>query len=222
MSETATGCFRGPMAAYASRTGTASTLRDLRAAGWRLLVSAKGVRRTEGFLQYGLDNGAWTAFQSGASFDERAFLGAVEELGENADFVVVPDIVRGGHESLRFSLRWLERLWWLRGVKLIAVQDGVSARDIRQLVGPEVGIFIGGTDTWKERSAMMWGDLAAGSGCHLHMGRVNTVRRMRIASDAGCHSFDGTSVTRWSKTLPLLEAARQALAAQGNISGAVA
>lgn len=105
------------MIAYASRTGTRRNLDALRAAGWRLLVSAKGVLRTEGFARYGLDNGAWTAFQRGEPFDDNAFLAAVEQLGESADFVVVPDIVRGGHDSLRFSFRWLERLWWLRGVK---------------------------------------------------------------------------------------------------------
>src|SRR3546814_4879783 len=48
--------------AYASRTGTRRNLDALRDAGWRLMVSARGVLRTEGF-PYELDNGAWTSFQ---------------------------------------------------------------------------------------------------------------------------------------------------------------
>lgn len=90
------------MIAYASRTGTRSTLAALRAAGWRLLVSATGVLRTEGF-GYALDNGAWSAFQRGQSFDELAFRRALDMLGAGADFVVVPDIVCGGEASLELS-----------------------------------------------------------------------------------------------------------------------
>jgi hypothetical protein len=37
------------MQMYASRTGTRRNLAALRAAGWRLLVSATGVHRHEGF-----------------------------------------------------------------------------------------------------------------------------------------------------------------------------
>lgn len=38
-----------PMVSYASRTGTRRNLAAMRGAGWRLLVSAAGVLRTEGF-----------------------------------------------------------------------------------------------------------------------------------------------------------------------------
>jgi hypothetical protein len=38
-----------PLTAYASRTGTKQNLDAMRKAGWRLLVSAAGVVRTEGF-----------------------------------------------------------------------------------------------------------------------------------------------------------------------------
>ncbi|UCL90220.1 hypothetical protein [Pseudomonas sp. HS-18] len=98
------------MTAYASRTGTRTTLAAMREAGWRLLVSAAGALRTEGFERYALDNGAWSAFQQQTKFDETAFGRALEKVGEKADWVVLPDIVAGGMESLDFSLQWLERL----------------------------------------------------------------------------------------------------------------
>jgi hypothetical protein len=44
------------MIGYTSRTGTRQNLDALRHAGWRLLVSARGPLRPEGF-RYGLDNG---------------------------------------------------------------------------------------------------------------------------------------------------------------------
>ena len=69
------------MIGYASRTGTRRNLDALRAAGWRLLVSARGVLRSEG-CGYALDNGAWTAHQRGEAFDEDAFVEAVDRLGD--------------------------------------------------------------------------------------------------------------------------------------------
>lgn len=69
--------------AYASRTGTKRNLAGLRGAGWRLLVSATGILRHEGF-QYALDNGAWTAFQKGVPFDEQKFAAALRKLERRA------------------------------------------------------------------------------------------------------------------------------------------
>ena len=58
---------------YASRTGTRRALDLFRSWGWRILVSARGVVRTEGFA-YALDNGAWTAHAKGEPFDDAAFM----------------------------------------------------------------------------------------------------------------------------------------------------
>jgi len=44
---------------------------------------------------------------------------------------------------------------------------------------------------------------------YFHVGRVNTARRIRLCAEAGADSFDGTSVSRYAQTLPLLESARQ-------------
>lgn len=199
--------------AYASRTGTKINLDALRAAGWRLMLSATGVWRTEGF-PYALDNGAWTAFQAGTPFDAGRFMGLLERFGAGADFVVVPDIVRGGHESLRLSLRWLDRLWWVRCPRLIAVQDGVTPADLDWLLSAEVGIFVGGTDTWKEQTMRAWATAARERGAICHVGRVNTQRRLLKCLAAEVDSFDGSSVSRFAVHLPLLERVRLTAAAQ--------
>ncbi len=95
------------MIPYASRTGTRRNLAALRAAGWRLLVSAKGALLHEGF-RYALDNGAWSAYQAKEPFDEAAFLRAIDRLGAGADWIVIPDIVAGGLRSLDYSAREAE------------------------------------------------------------------------------------------------------------------
>jgi hypothetical protein len=194
--------------AYASRTGTGANLDALRAASWRILVSAKGAHRTEGF-QYGIDNGAWTAHQNGKPFDDEAFVRVVKYLGADADFVVAPDVVCGGEGSLAMSLHWLP---WLRGRTrriLIPVQDGMTDDDLAPFLSPEVGIFIGGSDDWKEYSAGRWARLAHEHGAVCHMGRVNTKRRIQICAIGGVDSFDGSNLSRYSKNAPLLTGANR-------------
>lgn len=203
------------MIAYTSRTGTRSTLDALRAAGWRLLVSAANDHRHEG-MPYALDNGAWTYHQRGEPFDEQRFLAAVETHGERADFVVVPDVVADARASLRMAERWLPRLADRlrptgRGVKLLlAVQDGMTAEDVTPwLCRTSVGIFLGGSTEWKLATMHRWGMLADSLGSHYHVARVNTVRRIRLAAEAGADSFDGSSPVQFPSTLPKLDRARR-------------
>jgi hypothetical protein len=196
------------MMSYASRTGTKRNLAALRANGWRLMVSAKGVLRTEGF-PYALDNGAWTAFQQGQPFDFDAFEKAVDMLGAGADFIVAPDIVCGGMASLELSLEWVPDLLDRCGpMVLIAVQDGMTADDLRPHVNTDVGLFVGGSTEWKEQSLPMWGRLKAETGCFLHVGRVNSKRRIKLCAMAGADSFDGSGPSRFAVVIPKLTAAR--------------
>lgn len=217
---------------YASRTGTKRNLAALRKAGWRLLVSARGVLRTEGF-RYALDNGAWSAFQAGnraraealankataaeaeaafetaSRFDVEAFEKAVALLGADADWIVVPDVVCNTEETLRMAREWIPKLsqYYL----LIAVQNGMTPDDVRHWLSPRIGIFLGGDSEWKEQTARMWGELAKERGCWFHVGRVNSARRIAICAEAGADSFDGTSASRYALSLPRLDrAVRQA------------
>lgn len=192
--------------AYASRTGTRRNLEALHAADWFLLVSAKGVHRHEGF-RYAIDNGAWTAHTQAKPFDERAFVAVVEKLGGGADWIALPDIVCGGLSSLEMSK------WWLSWVSRFApvlypVQDGMGPEDVRHLLHPEAGIFVGGSTEWKLDTLSTWAALAREVGCWLHVGRVNTVRRIRRCIDVGATSFDGTAVTKYAVELPKLQRAR--------------
>ena len=197
----------GVIQAYASRTGTRTTIAAMRRAGWRVLVVAGAVLRNEG-LPYALDNGAWSCYQRGVSFDTVAFETALDKLGRGADWITVPDIVAGGLRSLRFSESWLARVSDY-APPLLAVQDGITPADVRGLVGKEVGIFLGGTTEWKLETMRAWGELAAERGAYFHIARVNSVKRINKCVAAGGHSFDGTSVTRFGKTLRKLDLGRR-------------
>jgi hypothetical protein len=194
--------------AYASRTGTRRNLAALRAAGWRILVTPAKPLVPSGF-HFALDNGAWTAFQTGRPFDEIAFADLVEKHGAGADFVVAPDIVAGGMRSLEFSLTWLPRLKNLRQV-LLPLQDGMSPIAIGEVLRawPAIGLFLGGSTEWKLATMYQWGAVAAAFRRPYHVGRVNTTRRIRLCAEAGATSFDGTSASMYCSNVPKLTAAR--------------
>lgn len=194
----------GEIISYASRTGTRRNLAALRARGWRLLVSATGAHRTEGF-PYAIDNGAWTAHQKKKPFDSRAFIRVVIALGALADWVACPDIVAGGLDSLRLSLKWLPWVLSHTPYALIPVQDGMVEADLqRDLVAGRVGIFVGGSTQWKLSTMAMWCRLAAENNVWCHVGRVNSMQRIKHCQMAGATSFDGTNATIFSKNLPKL------------------
>lgn len=56
-------------------------------------------------------------------------------------------------------------------------------------------MFIGGSTEWKlSEEAAELGREAKRRGKWLHMGRVNSLTRLRIASHIGCDSVDGSKV----------------------------
>jgi hypothetical protein len=195
-----------PYAAYTTNRRSLTAVRD---AGWRVLLSPATGLKNFG-VPYALDNGAWSAFMAGEEFREEAFQKAVGLIGPGAAWVVAPDIVEGGKASLQMSVRWLGWLLDRVPVVLIAVQDGMSPRDIQGRLGIRIGIFVGGSTEWKEETMAMWAALARSCGAICHVGRVNTARRIHLCAAAGVDSFDGSSVSRFAKTLPRLDnAARQ-------------
>lgn len=213
------------MIAYASRTGTIRNLDGLRTRDWRLLVSATGEWRTEGF-RYAIDNGAFTAFlefQAGKRaqnmLDTDLFVGCIAELGAGADWILLPDIVGEGEASLALSIAWLSRVRATAGLETVplylAVQDGMESgvlfQRLCQLLDARLidGLFVGGSTVWKEATVLLWGKVKARYGVRLHVGRVNTTRRIALCAAAGADSIDGTSATIYSVTLPMLDGARR-------------
>lgn len=213
------------MIGYASHTGTRRNIDALKAANWGVLLSPFGEWRDIG-LRHCIDNPAWPVsamFERGQRpspeplpCDLALFSRLVDEKRHGADFIIVPDIVKGGRRSLGLSAQWLPIL---RAKApeirlLIAVQDGFETgqlgRDALALIRQADGIFVGGGDPWKEQALPVWAQIRRETGCYLHVGRVNTARRIALCAAALANSFDGKSATMYAKTLPMLEqAARQ-------------
>jgi hypothetical protein len=194
--------------AYASRTGTKRNLEALRARGWGLIVSAAGVHRAEGFERYAIDNGAWTAYQKDTPWDESAFLALLEKLGGGRISLLCPTSSPAG------SIRSGSRRPGFLGSRATAAgssfrfKDGMTPADVAPLLGSTIGVFVGGSTEWKLRTISEWARLARERGAYCHVGRVNTVRRIRLCLVAGVDSFDGSSATRFAVNLPRLNNAR--------------
>ncbi len=200
------------MVPYTSCTGTRSTLEKLKSTGWRLLVSATGKLNNHG-MNYGIDNGAFSAFMKDEKFDVGAFEKTLDWASSNPikpDWCILPDIVGDGKRSLEFSMTWLERVRQCCEHPLLAVQNGVTPEDIKPLVGSDLGIFIGGTTDWKLETLLDWGKMSRNH-CYMHVGRVNTKKRILLCQNAGADSFDGTRAVRFPKEIKDLDRFRNQL-----------
>ena len=56
-----------------------------------------------------------------------------------------------------------------------------------------------------------WGTFSREVGCHYHVGRVNSQRRIHLCAQAGAHSFDGSSASMLPDKLEVLERGRRQL-----------
>jgi hypothetical protein len=141
--------------------------------------------------RWAADNDAFLAWDEGRF---RAMLARLAGV-PGCLFVGAPDIVGdAGATLLRFPA-WRDEIASLGFPVALVGQDGAESIEIPW--GDFDAWFIGGSTDWKLSpfSARLATE-AKGRGKWVHMGRVNTLRRLRIAYDFGCDSVDGTG---WSK-----------------------
>lgn len=196
---------------YVSRTGTIRNLAAMREAAFGILVSRAGEWRTEGFADWIADCGAWADFMAGREFDDEEFerfLIWIAAQPVAPKFIMLPDKVAAGRISLEMSIRWMNRVRSMHDLVLIPVQDGMEEDDLAPLVGPSVGIFLGGSTDWKLATMKPWGDFCRARSIHYHVGRVNTLRRFGMAAGAHAKSADGSSAAKYADSVPLLAAGR--------------
>lgn len=136
-------------------------------------------------LPFALDNGA---FAGGESWDEARWLALLDWAklsGHRPLWALVPDVVGDRLRTLRrwnlYAPKLAEYGWPLA----FAVQDGMTPDDVP---APACVVFVGGSTEWKWQTVRTW--------CkefrRVHVGRVNSYRRLWQCHDAGAESCDGT------------------------------
>jgi hypothetical protein len=109
-------------------------------------------------------------------------------------FATAPDIVGDAAGTLEKSKPWLKPIRELGYPVAYVAQDGVE--DTRIPWSQIDVVFLGGTNDFKLGPvAVDVTKRALAKGKHVHMGRVNSFRRLKYAYDIGCRSADGTYVT---------------------------
>jgi hypothetical protein len=108
------------------------------------------------------------------------------------DFVVCPDEVAKGHDSLMFSVKWIRNLP-AEGRYYLAVQDGMSLTEVELYLKWFSGLFVGGSLDWKLATSPEWVALAHKHQKPCHIGRVGTWNRIVWAARISADSIDSTS-----------------------------
>jgi hypothetical protein len=116
---------------------------------------------------------------------------AVRPRVRHCVFAVAPDVPFDMPATLKRSRPFLPVIRAMGYRAALAAQNGAENTD---LPWDDFDVlFIGGDTLWKLSPAAAWLTREARTrGKHVHMGRVNSLRRLRLAWGMGCDSADGT------------------------------
>lgn len=149
-------------------------------------------------------SGPWAAdndcFQG---FDRKAYLKMLAHLTQvdtsHLLFVTAPDVVADAGATLRNFAAWEPMLHDCGFPVAFVGQDGLTIASTPW--DDFEAFFVGGTTEWKlGLAAARLVHEAKSRGKHVHMGRVNSIQRIRYAQAIGCDSIDGTSFSRFADT----------------------
>jgi hypothetical protein len=176
-----------------------------------LLLTPKNRNSVASIIETGLpwiaDNGAFSGFDP-AGF--QSFLRKITDK-PRCQFVVCPDVVADAKATLAMFDEWC---WPCRRTNqpvAFVGQDGLENLTVPWYAFD--AFFIGGSTEWKlSNAAMELAKTAKREGKWVHMGRVNSLKRMVYANLIGCNSVDGSSASmfgdkyihkycRWLKNL---------------------
>lgn len=152
------------------------------------------------------DNGC---FAQGDAFDPERWLAWLEKFQSyraSCLFAVAPDVIGDARATLTRSLPYLVDIRRLGFPAAFVTQDGCTS-DIVPWAECDA-LFVGGTNAWKLSDAS-WALCNEGKrrGKWVHVGRVNTISRLRACRTVAVDSVDGTKI-RYSPNTELARISR--------------
>jgi hypothetical protein len=189
------------MKVFTGETGDSKVLGMLKEHGIGRLFTTQARKLYEG-EKWGFDNGAFSAWRNNYRWDGDAYLERLEKFRRLGFpyMAVIPD-KPAQHDSLEFSLIWLEELpddwpWYL------ALQDNMSYGDVSDVLKKESkvkGLFLGGSDYFKMKWAKDYCNLAHECKKKFHYARTSSIPLLVYANEIGADSCDST-FWLWKKT----------------------
>lgn len=112
----------------------------------------------------------------------------------------VPDVVANHRVTLRQFGQYASLIGWAGIPRAFVAQDGCEP--VAGIPWSEIRcVFIGGSTRWKLGPvAARIIDAAKARGCWVHMGRVNSAKRIRYCAALGVDSFDGSGYSQFAQT----------------------
>lgn len=159
--------------------------------GWlntpRSAMSFDTLQKTR--LPIGIDNSAFTFF------DEKRYRGLISRINCDVEWITLPDVVGDAKTTTAMFHEWKTKIDLPRAY---VGQDGCE--DIEIPWNDFNCFFIGGTTEWKlSQEAAVVVKEAQRRGKLVHMGRVNSQKRLRYAYQLGVDSIDGSGYSRFLK-----------------------
>lgn len=154
------------------------------------IVTPASGNRLESGRMWCADNSAFTGGYPG---DEAylTWLSERQEMASNCAFAVAPDVPFDAAATLALSVPMLPRIRALGYPVALCAQDGLE--DLTIPWDDFDVLFIAGSTAWKlGAAAASIAYQAKAHGKWVHMGRVNSWRRLKYAAAIGCDSCDGT------------------------------
>lgn len=150
----------------------------------QMVTPEQGNRVVSG-ARWALDNGCFSS-----RWTPERWLAALERHQDTPGclWAVVPDVVADAVATNAMWCRWLPAVHRHGYDAAYVLQDGCTG-----IPSDASAVFVGGTTAWKlGPAARALVCQAKRAGLWTHMGRVNSLRRLRYAQAIGCDSADGT------------------------------
>lgn len=130
------------------------------------------------------------------------FLAKIVESGSRPRFVACPDVVADAYETWRLYSLWAPVLRSLGLPVALVLQDGLekfkNAARLPSTWDEIDAVFVGGSTKWKEgEHVVALIQEAKTRGKWVHVGRVNSLRRIQRFAELGADSFDGSGFSAW-------------------------
>lgn len=142
------------------------------------------------------DNGCFVDLAKPGSFNAAKWLAWLEEAGPvDCRWATLPDVVGDAEATWRRSLPYVEPVRALGYPIALVMQDGLENRPgmFMEMLDAADCLFVGGSTEWKlsEEAAQLvsW---AKQRDKWVHVGRVNSLKRLRYSVSIGADSADGT------------------------------
>ena len=182
---------------YLSSSGTTKQVQALRESGVQLglMLTPRSYVRVALAQQYGVwaaDNGCYSQGESFNLQDYLKWLRAMSPAKSNCLFATAPDVVGNALATRERSRDVLPIIKEMGYKAALVAQDGLQ--DMAVEWDAFDVFFVGGTTWWKLTHGLVLAWEAKQRGKWVHVGRVNSLQRIRLAAQSGADSTDGTHI----------------------------